>query len=869
MKKLWYKKDLAQVCSELGVDVTVGLTQRSAESRVKTHGKNKIPILKKQRSKILRNFVSASILLLSLLAVVFAFIGLPTPESVLFLCIYLMFGGFVSFLVYLFYQNRNELKSLLKRRASVLRGGMQLSLFAEELVPGDLILLKKGDVVPADAYLIKSFNLTVLEGTITDNYAITPKQAGVIKRDVFGPSEMSNLLFATSVIASGEATAIVIATGRDVTVVDVAAKRTVKEKSFFLKTLTDFSVVPCFLSAVFALLSFCFVFAYSAYGQMSHAATVSLALLSSSLSFLLPHVCELSLLIRNRSHGDSYFRIKDAGKLEDLSALDLLVVPSSAFLSDRELEVGALFTANEKASYEGFLENPTKDLQTLTLIAHAAEDFTRDDALLNNEQLFVRRYRRAILDFAKEKYTGSKNAYTHKTYRLADVGFRFDTSLVTVGDSNFAVIKGNYRAILSGSTHFLQGGRYRPLDATVTQELSRLAERFEAMGFEVIAYARSAAECKDLNNPIGLHSQMHLLGMFALRRKRYLDNSDFFADCKALGVRPVILHNGSKNTFIANFKDADFFADLRICDGHNFADDQASVAQNADAYDVFCALSEKQRHNLVKAYRRAGYCTGVMETDFSDYYMSAGADIVFAAKGSDTCDAITDTAHVVSAPKAKNLTETLKTALQTMRSSVNAAKYLFLSVLLRAALVLFGAVMKVDVLTPVSVLFIGLVLDTAALAVILFERFYIKKGKSFDRNAFVNQFSVVISLLLPFFTLIFAMLPVLILYAAGRPLNPDELQAYAFLAFFLISYLATLFYAKRRFGFAALIYTVGLLVFLIFITLISGFGALFGFTASPLVFLALIPVAVFFELTRLLPFLIAKIASASNQSEKS
>ena len=868
MKSLWYKKDLSQITTELGVDVAVGLTQKHADEQLRQFGKNRIS-LQRKRNAALPFLLPSLLLITALFVLICAFVKFSTTEALLFLAIYVAFAAIVAFALILALQNKSEIRSRFASNVTVMRGGMRIQIPSELLVPGDIIFLKRGDTVPADAYILRSNDLAVLEGPVTDNYAATAKRAGVLQRSDLAYSEMSNLLFATSVISYGECASIVFATGRNAAIVDVAAKRTELPKPYFLKNLTRFAVIPNLITVSFAILSFIFTFAYSAFDNVTRAGLVSLMLFCSALSLLLPHIAEIAFAIRNRSRG-AFYRTKGIDRIDNLSAIDLLAISSEALLSERNLEASALFTANEKSSADGFLEKPSKDLQTLTLIAQAAEGITEDDAVFNHDQLHLRSYRRAVLNFASKKFQGAKNAYRHVTYRLADTGFRFDTSIVSVADNSFAVMKGNYRSILSSSSYVLSGGRYKPLDPATERELTDLAARFEAMGFEVVAYARSAAECSDLNNPIGIHSQMHFIGMFAMCRKQFEDNSDFFEDCRSLAIRPVILHDGYKNSFIATFKDADWFADLRICDGRDLVGTQTQIADVCDSYDVFCALNEKQKHDLIRAFERGGHCTGVLESTFADYFMSAGADVIFAdirSARAEKAPATLEVADALTVAKATTLTAAIKNSLQTVRCTVNAVKYLFISILLRALLVFIGAAANLSVLSPAAIIFFGLIVDSAALGTILTEPFRNKKERVLDRNSYVSQFTVGASFLLPFITLFFGALPILILYFAGRPMSLHEVTSYVFLAMLLISACSVVFYCRQTISLSILLSFTFLVLFVIALSAFNGLGALFAFTPSALTWLALIPAAIYVELCRFLPMLANRFSRTKNHHQ--
>lgn len=96
-------------------------------------------------------------------------------------------------------------------RARVIRDGIEKEIPAKYLVPGDIILLKEGDRVPADARLIDVINLKVDESSLTGESVPATKTEGVLKGA--HPAERRNLVFLGTLITVGKARAVVVETG--------------------------------------------------------------------------------------------------------------------------------------------------------------------------------------------------------------------------------------------------------------------------------------------------------------------------------------------------------------------------------------------------------------------------------------------------------------------------------------------------------------------------------------------------------------------------------------------------------------------------------------------------------------------------------
>ncbi|MGB7296447.1 MAG: HAD-IC family P-type ATPase, partial [Candidatus Aminicenantales bacterium] len=104
------------------------------------------------------------------------------------------------------------LQSLIKIQAKVKRGGSEKQVGADELVPGDIVILESGNKVPADLRLFQVRNLLIDESLLTGESTAVGKRTGVLENEIPMP-ERANMIFAGSTVVSGRGTGLVVATG--------------------------------------------------------------------------------------------------------------------------------------------------------------------------------------------------------------------------------------------------------------------------------------------------------------------------------------------------------------------------------------------------------------------------------------------------------------------------------------------------------------------------------------------------------------------------------------------------------------------------------------------------------------------------------
>lgn len=215
----WYKMEKEDVLRQLGVDEAQGLSSGEAEKRIGEYGYNEFDKQKSESivKKILHQLgdVSTIILLiaagLSLLLAIREGHGFIEPAVIA--------GIVVMNLVLGITQERSAEKSLeaLSNLHSphclVLRDGGQREIGTRDVVPGDILLLKPGDMVAADGRLLKSTDLTVDESSLTGESEPSQKSAEARPEEEAPLGDRLNMVFSGCLVAAGRGAAVVTATG--------------------------------------------------------------------------------------------------------------------------------------------------------------------------------------------------------------------------------------------------------------------------------------------------------------------------------------------------------------------------------------------------------------------------------------------------------------------------------------------------------------------------------------------------------------------------------------------------------------------------------------------------------------------------------
>ena len=211
--ELWHTKTAAQTMKTLHTTDN-GLPENAARQALETHGANELKHAKPKSvgRMFLEQMTDVMILVLLAAAAISACLGEAVDAAVI------LFIVVLNAIIGVVQQKRaekslNALKELSAPNAKVIRDGKELSVPAKELVPGDLVLLEAGDVVPADLRLVMSANLKVQEAALTGESLPVEKDATAVLDEKVPLGDRINMAFSSSVVTYGRGSGIVVETG--------------------------------------------------------------------------------------------------------------------------------------------------------------------------------------------------------------------------------------------------------------------------------------------------------------------------------------------------------------------------------------------------------------------------------------------------------------------------------------------------------------------------------------------------------------------------------------------------------------------------------------------------------------------------------
>ncbi|MCY4073295.1 MAG: HAD-IC family P-type ATPase [Chloroflexi bacterium] len=219
-----YQQAVDQTLDALGVDKTAGLDHAEVLSRQSRYGKNVLPADEGVNwfKLILAQFADIMVIMLIVAAAISAILGEATDVIVILAIVALnaVLG------IYQEYQAEQALAALSRLqvpRVRVRRAGQVHEVSAEELVPGDIVLIAEGDRIPADGRLIETINLEIEEAVLTGESVPVSKDTAPIASDIVALGDRSNMAFMGTAVNYGRGEMVVTTTGLRTEIGNIAA----------------------------------------------------------------------------------------------------------------------------------------------------------------------------------------------------------------------------------------------------------------------------------------------------------------------------------------------------------------------------------------------------------------------------------------------------------------------------------------------------------------------------------------------------------------------------------------------------------------------------------------------------------------------
>jgi Mg2+-importing ATPase len=498
-----------------------------------------------------------------------------------------------------------ELKKRLALSCRVVRDGVEGTVHADVLVPGDVLVLSAGNVIPADGRILEASDFLVSEASMTGESFPVEKQPGVVPADA-PLARRTNVVFLGASVRSGSARVVVVETGRRTVFGAIAARLRAREpETNFAHGLRHFGYL--LIRAMVAIVLFVLTMNLLLHRPLIESLLFSVALAVGLSPELLPAIVSVTLSAGARAMSKEGVIVRRLDAIENLGSMTVLCTDKTGTLTDGTIVLADATDPNGRTSAT------VRQLAFLNAAFETGIDNPIDAAIV----------------------TAGEQAGLSTTGHAKIVEIPYDflrkrlTIVVTEGgdaERHLVVTKGAFVNVLSICTQVERDGAVCALTDAVASELSAYYEAKGRAGFRVLALASRAVSANGVYRRDD-EGEMVFAGFLLFLDPPKPDAARVLGDLAKLNVEVKVITGD--NRFVTGHLAATVGLDpTSMLTGDALAklDDEA-LWHVAPKTSLFAEIEPQQKERIVRALQRTGHSVGYLGDGINDAPALHAADV--------------------------------------------------------------------------------------------------------------------------------------------------------------------------------------------------------------------------------------------------
>ena len=579
-----------------------GLSSQEVESRRALYGPNEV--VRQKKMAVFRQFIgqfkNPLIIILILASVLSIFLGEFVNATIIIVMVIL--SVFIDF----FQEYRAEravelLKEKISTLATVIRDGNSQDVPLSELVPGDIISLSAGAIVPADARVLLARDFFVDQSALTGESYPVEKTAQIRVGEDQDPQQWEQYLFMSSPVVSGSATAVVVKTGMSTEYGKIAERLTARPpETEFERGLNKFSYL--ITQIIFLLVIFVFftnaLFKHGVIDSLLFAVALAVGLTPE----LLPMILTVNLSKGALAMSDKGVIVKHLASIQNFGSMDTLCTDKTGTLTENRI----------------------------ALIYHV--DAERND----NEQVLLYSYlnsyhQTGLKSPLDQAILQEKGVEIGQYQKIDEIPFDFIRKRVSVivvtNQDHILITKGAPEEVLKFCTSISRGRITEPFTAEWRERAVGLYEALSSEGFRVLCVASKKITNEKSTYTFDDETDLTLYGFVAFIDPPKENVRESLRMLYEAGVEVKII-TGDNELVTRHVCAALEFPITRTIEGSEIARmDSDTLASAVEQANIFTRVSPPQKERIIKALMKNNHVVGYLGDGINDAPSIRAADI--------------------------------------------------------------------------------------------------------------------------------------------------------------------------------------------------------------------------------------------------
>ncbi|MDO8890939.1 MAG: cation-translocating P-type ATPase [Sulfurimicrobium sp.] len=616
-----------------------GLSKAEARQRLERHGPNRLREKAPRPAwmKFLDQFKDLLVIVLLGAAILAGAIG-DIKDAVVILIVVVFNAGLGFYQEHRAEATLAALKSMLAQHARVRRGGEVLEIPAEDLVPGDIVLLEAGDRIPADARVLAAHNAEVAEAALTGESHAVGKRADALAPGEHPLAERFNMVFMNTVVTRGRIEALVAATGMETEMGRITGLLESAEES-----PTPLQVQLDGLGKRLAIIAgvvvtLIFVLGILRGDPLVQTVMTSIALAVAAIPEGLPAVVTVTLAIGMHRMAKNRAIVKKLSAVETLGSTSVICSDKTGTLTLNQMTARKLFyrgrhftVSGEGYSGEGAIaaedDFPAPDYQPLLAPAALCVD-----SRIRAGELIGDPTEGALLALAM-KGGIAPDSLSESRPRIAEIPFDSAHKFMAIfhrdGEWVRMLLKGAPDVLLARASHHLGASAELPLDDTARAAFEAENARLASQAMRVLAVASRdipAQQFDPANDLMAWARELTLLGLAGIIDPPRPEARDAIRLCKLAGIQVKMITGDHAITAAAIARELGLQGAV-LTGAELDRLDIAELSRHIEETAVFARVAPEHKVKIVQALKARGHVVAMTGDGVNDAPALKNADI--------------------------------------------------------------------------------------------------------------------------------------------------------------------------------------------------------------------------------------------------
>lgn len=706
--KNYFAMTKEEVLSKLNSKET-GLTTGEVEIAIEKYGYNQLNEEKKLSTMqvFISQFKDFLVIILIIASIISIISG--NVESAIVILVVIIINAILGTVQHLKAEESiSSLKNLSAPKSKVLRDGEKVEVLSKYLVPGDIVFVEAGDVVPADGRVIESFSLLINESSLTGESEGVEKISSVIDKDELALGDQKNMVFSGSLVSYGRGVILVTTTGMKTELGKIASLlEATKEKQTPLQvSLDNFGKKLSIGIIILCILVFGINILHGV--KLLDSLMFAVALAVAAIPEALSSIVTIVLAIGTQKLSKENAIIKNLKSVESLGCVSVICSDKTGTLTQNKMTVKKVYINNEVFN--------EKDLNASGM----GESLLIKEAILCNDATseIGDPTEIALVNLSEIHYNQSGKELKNRYPRISEIPFDSDRKLMsTVHNIDGKIMmftKGALDSVLPKAKKILVNGEVRDITSEDIKNIEKVNMEFAQTGLRVLTFAYQVLESeKEIKRED--EDNFIFIGLTAMIDPPREESKEAVAKCLTAGIKPVMITGDHKITATAIAKEIGIYKDgdnvMEGVDVEKLSDDE--LLEKVASTSVYARVSPEHKIRIVTAWQRLGKICAMTGDGVNDAPALKRADIGIAMGITGTEVSKDAASMILTDDNFSTIVKAVTTGRNIYANIKNSIRFLLSGNTAGILAVLYSSLVGLPVIfAPVHLLFINLLTDS-------------------------------------------------------------------------------------------------------------------------------------------------------------